>query len=39
MLFYVIFAEPICKSLHQYNDHIESLKTEMEEATASATQV
>lgn len=33
------FKEPICKSLHQYNDHIESLKTEMEEATASATQI
>jgi len=33
------FKEPICKSLHQYNDHIESLKKEMEEATASATQI
>jgi len=33
------FKEPICKSLHQYNDHIESLKREMEDATASATQI
>ena len=39
ILNFILDLEPICKSLHQYNDHIESLKREMEDATASATQV
>ncbi|KAL4709069.1 hypothetical protein ACJJTC_013482 [Scirpophaga incertulas] len=30
------FREPICQSLEEYNNQIKELKTEMEEATASA---
>jgi len=33
------FKEPICNSLREYNKHQQKLKEEMDEATASATQI
>ncbi len=33
------FQDAICRSLQEYNQHIESLKEEMEEATESAKEI
>ena len=34
-----MWQDAICTSLEEYNQHIDSLKTEMEEATESAKEI